>query len=237
MTTRDLIGLALLYGYATGLLLIAELIRRRQGYSQDFTRKIVHVGAGMSVFGVLSLFDNWYIGIIPFASFIVINYILWRYRFLESVDAQNSSPGTVYFALSISILFIAFWRTGSPDDRGYIAAAGAMAMTWGDASAAIIGKMWGRHKYTVFGSTRSLEGSLAMFVASATAMLLVLLLVPGSSFSPLSAPLGVSVSIAAAMIAALITTGAEAISPHGTDNLSVPLISGLIVFAAVMALR
>lgn len=236
MTTRDIIGLVLSYTYATGLILIAELVRHRQGYPQEFTRKIVHVGAGMWVFGVLALFDNWYIGIIPFTSFIVINYFLWRFRVLDAVDTQESTPGTVYFALSITILFAAFWRTNSPGDRGYIAAAGSMAMTWGDAFAAIIGKTWGRHRYTIAGSTRSLEGSLTMFIASGTAMFLVLALVPQSPLSPLATPIGIPISLTAALVAALIATGAEAISPHGADNISVPLSSGLTVFAMVMAL-
>ncbi len=236
MTSRDLIGLVVSFVYASSLILVAEIIRRRRGYSQEFTRKIVHVGAGMWVLGVLSLFENWYIGIIPFASFIFINYIVWRYKLLDAIDAPDSTPGTVYFALSITILFGLFWRTGSPGDQGYIAAAGTMAMTWGDALAAIIGKVWGRHKYTVGKSTRSFEGSLAMFIASGTAMFLVLMIGPGSSLSPHTAPLRLGVSLTAALIAALIATGAEAVSPHGMDNISVPLISGLTIFATVMAL-
>lgn len=237
MTTRDLIGLILSFVYPSGLILIAELIRRRLAYPQEFTRKLVHIGAGMWVFGLLALFDNWYIGIIPCILFIGINYITWRYKLLGAIDAESSSPGTIYFMLSISILLIVFWRTGSPEDKGYIAAAGTMAMTWGDALAAIVGKLWGQHRYTIAGSTRSWEGSLAMFLASGIAMLLTLLLVPGSALGPQAAPLGLTVSLAAAGVAALAATGAEAISPHGFDNISVPLISGLIVFGTVMAFR
>lgn len=236
MTTRDLVGLALSYAYATGLIFFAEVIRRRQGYPQEFTRKIVHIGAGMWVFGVLALFDNWYIGVIPFATFIVLNYLFYRFRIFSAMDAPDSTPGTVYFALSITILFLAFWRTGSPSDRGYIAVAGTMAMTWGDALAAIIGKAWGRHRYTIAGGTRSWEGSLAMFAASAVAMLLVLLLVPGSALSPLAAPLGLPVAVSAALVAAALATAAEAISPIGTDNISVPLVSGAAIIATVTSL-
>jgi phytol kinase len=236
MTTQDWIGLGILYAYAGGLLLLAEVVRRWRNYPQDFTRKIVHIGAGMSVFGVLALFDNWYIGIIPFASFIVINYFLWRYKVLESMDAADSTPGTVYFALSITILFVLFWRTGTPDDRGYIAAAGAMAMTWGDSMASLLGRRFGRHHYTVFGGTRSWEGSAAMLVAAFIAMFLTILLVPGSPLGPLTPPLGPGVALAAALAGALVATAAEAVSPHGSDNLSVPLLAGAAVFAAVMAL-
>jgi dolichol kinase len=236
MTTQDWIGLGVSYAYASGLLVLAELVRRWRGYPQDFTRKIVHVGAGMWVFGVLGLFDTWYIGVIPFATFIGINYILWRSRFLEAMDAPDSSPGTVYFALSITLLFLAFWRTDSPDDRGYIAAAGTMAMTWGDAMAAIVGKRFGRHTYTVSGATLSYEGSAAMFIASFSAMFLTILLVPGSALGPLTPPLGAGVALAAALAAAAVATLAEAVSPAGTDNLSVPLLAGATVFGVVMAL-
>ena len=42
MTQRNLIGLVLSYLYAFGLLGLAEAIRRWRGYSQAFTRKLVH---------------------------------------------------------------------------------------------------------------------------------------------------------------------------------------------------
>lgn len=236
MTPQDWIGLGVSYAYAAGLLTLAEVIRRWRGYPQDFTRKIVHIGAGMWVFGVLALFDTWYIGIIPFASFIIINYFLWRYRVLQAMDAPDSSPGTVYFALSITLLFLALWRTDSPDDKGYIAAAGTMAMTWGDSMAAIVGKRFGRRRYQVVGGTRTLEGSAAMFGASLIAMFLTIMLVPGSSLGPLTPPLAVGAALAAAAAGALVAAVAEAVSPAGTDNLSVPLLAGGVVFAIVTML-
>ncbi len=236
MTTRDWIGLGVSYAYASGLLVIAELLRRQLGVPQEFTRKLVHIGAGMWVFGVLALFDTWYIGLIPFATFIGLNYLLWRTRLLASVDAPDSSPGTIYFAISITLLFLAFWRTDSPADRGYIAAAGAMAMTWGDALASLVGQRFGRHRYRVAGSVRSYEGSLAMFAASALAMFLTILLAPGSPVAPLTAPLGPGVALAAAVVGAVAATLAEAVSPAGADNLSVPLVAAGFVFIVVTVL-
>lgn len=236
MTTQDWIGLGLSYAYASGLLVLAEAIRRWRGYPQDFTRKLVHIGAGMWVFGVLALFDSWYIGVIPFATFIGVNYLLWRYKLLEAMDAPDSSPGTVYFALAITILFLLLWRKGLPGDRGFIAAAGTMAMTWGDALAAIVGKAYGRRRYTVLGSTRTWEGTAAMFAASLLAMFLTILLVPGSALGPTSPPLGVGAALAAALVGAAVAAGAEAVSPAGTDNLSVPLLAAGAVFIVVTAL-
>ncbi len=236
MTTQDWIGLGLSYAYASGLLVFAEVVRRWRGYPQDFTRKLVHIGAGMWVFGVLALFDTWQIGVIPFATFIGINYILWRYKLLESMDAPDSSPGTVYFALSITILFLLLWRKGQPGDLGHIAAAGAMAMTWGDALAALVGRRLGRRRYTVLGSTRSWEGSATMFAVSLLAIWPTLLLVPGSPLAPTAEPLSAGAAFTAALLGAAAAAGSEAASPAGTDNLSVPLIAAGVVFIVVTAL-
>lgn len=236
MTTNDWIGLGASYVYAFGLLVLAEVVRHRRGYPQEFTRKIVHIGAGMWVFGVLALFDTWYIGVIPFATFIGLNYLFYRYKLFAAMDAPDSTPGTVYFAFAITLLFLLFWRTDSPADRGYIAATGTMAMTWGDAFAAIVGRRWGRHRYSVGQDSRSWEGSAAMLGFSALAMLLTLALVPGSALAPLAPPLPLGLALAAALAGALVATAAEAVSPAGTDNISVPLLAAGAVFVVVTAL-
>jgi len=231
MTGRDLIGLGIVYAYAFILIGVVEGIRRLLRYPQDFTRKLVHIGAGMCVFIVLSAFDNWYVGIIPFATFIVLNFIFYRYRLLDSVDNEDSTPGTIYFAISITILFAWLWRTNNHADRGYVAAAGTMAMTWGDALASIIGRRWGRHRYTFRGDTRSLEGSATMLIASLVTMFLTLRLVPGSPLSPYTQPFNLSTCVTAALIGSILATIAEGISPRGKDNLSVPLLSAGVIFA------
>lgn len=229
MSGQDVLGLVVSFVYAFSLLGIAEAIQRIRNYPQDFTRKFVHIGAGSWVFGILAMFDHWYIGIIPFLSFIGLNYLTYRLRLLKAVDDEDSTPGTVYFALSISILFLLFWRTDSPADRGYIAAAGAMAMTWGDALASIIGRRWGKHRYTFRGDTRSWEGSAAMFAASSIAMFLTLRLVPSSPLAPTVDPLPLVVCLAGAFAGAIVATVAEGLSPRGSDNLSVPILASLTI--------
>lgn len=231
MTNADFIGLLTSYTYAIGLLVFGELLRRLFGIKPDLTRKVIHIGAGMWVFGVLLLFKHWQIGIIPFATFIGINYLLYRYRVIGAMDTEDSSPGTVYFAISVTLLFGLFWRPDGPVDYVPIAVAGIMAMTWGDALAALIGKRFGRHQYQVGSSVRSWEGSLAMFLASGTAMFLVLLLLPGSFFSPLAVAVSGERTLLTALVSASFATLVEAISPHGTDNLSVPLIAAGVIWA------
>ncbi|MEH1970213.1 diacylglycerol/polyprenol kinase family protein [Nostoc sp.] len=230
MTNNDFIGLAISYVYATGLLVIGEALRRLFAVKPDLTRKVIHIGAGMWAFGVLLLFSHWEIGIIPFATFIGLNYLFYRYRIIGAMDTQDSSPGTVYFAISVTLLFGLLWRPDGPVDSAPIAVAGIMAMTWGDALAALIGRRFGQHKYQVGNSVRSWEGSLAMFVATTVVVFMVLLLLPGSSLSPLSTPLSLGWALLTAVVTATFATLAEAVSPHGTDNLSVPLIAAGVVW-------
>lgn len=231
MTTVDILGLGLSYLYAAVLITTAEIMCRQYGFPQDFTRKLIHIGAGMWVFGILALFDTWYIGVVPFATFILLNYLFYRYRVFQAMDAIQSTPGTVYFALSVTLLFLLFWRTDSTTDQAAIAVAGTMAMTWGDALAAIVGQRWGHHTYTISGTTRSWEGSSAMFLVCSIVLFLTLLLVPGSRFSPHSLSFRLQTCVIAALLGALVATSLEALSPAGTDNLSVPLATGGVIWS------
>ncbi len=230
MTQGDIIGLITSYVYAFGLLFIVEAIGKQFKWPQHFTRKIVHIGAGMWLWGILYFFDHWYFGIIPFATFILLNYIFYRRTTFEQMDAEDSSPGTVYFAFSITVLFALFWRTGGQLDRVPIAAAAVMAMTWGDGMASIIGRKFGKSTYTVLKSTRTWEGSAAMFIFSFISVFLTLWLLPASAMSPNSPAIGIGMAAIMALVASLIAALAEGVTPAGLDNLSVPLLSALTLW-------
>lgn len=96
-----------------------------------------------------------------------------------------------------------------------------MPMTWGDAFAAIIGRRFGRHRYRVFGATRSVEGSAAMF---SFALLSVTL-------SGLVFGLDVARALGFGLALATVATLAEAISVRGLDNLLVPAACAAVGWA------
>jgi phytol kinase len=218
------------YAYAFGLLFAVEGLGRRLRWRQALTRKVIHIGAGMWIWGILALFDHWYFGIIPFATFIGLNYAFYRRQSFGAMDTSESTPGTIYFAFSITVLFVLLWRTGGAPDRVPIAAAAVMAMTLGDAAASLVGERWGRHTYTVHGHTRSWEGTAAMACVSLVSIGVVALWLPGSGLSPHSAGWTPGGRVAITAVGAAIATLSEAISPAGTDNLSVPLLSGLAMY-------
>lgn len=230
MSTGDVVGLVASYIYAFGLLFGVEAIGRRLGWQQRVTRKIIHIGAGMWIWGILALFDAWYFGIIPFATFIVLNYVFYRRQSFSTMDTDESTPGTVYFSISITVLFVLLWRTGGPEDRVPVAAAATMAMTLGDAAASLVGYRWGAHPYQILGHTRSWEGTSAMAVVSLLAVGATLFWLPGSALSPSSTPMAASEVLVTTLVGAAVATIAEGVSPAGTDNLSVPLLSGLAIF-------
>jgi dolichol kinase len=230
MTQNDIIGLILSYAYAFGLLGAAEAVRKWRGYSQAFTRKLVHIGAGMWVWPTMALFDTWVVGIIPFGTFIIMNTIFYRYTVFRAMDKEDSTPGTVYFSFSITLLYALLWRPEGPNDWSVVATGGVMAMTWGDALASIVGQRWGRRGYRVWGHRRTWEGSATMLIVSLTALLITLLVLPGSPLSPTAEAITISMALPVAVLAAIVATLAEATSPAGTDNLSVPLLTAAVLY-------
>jgi uncharacterized protein (TIGR00297 family) len=217
------------YAYAFGLLFGVEAIGKRFKWPQFVTRKLVHIGAGMWVWGILALFDSRLYGLIPFATFIVLNYVFYRYQLFKAMDATDSSPGTVYFAISITLLFGLLWHPNGPRDRVAIAAAAVMAMTWGDGVASLVGRSRGKNTYVTFGHTRSWEGTMAMIALSFLSMLVTLLVLPESELSPHSVAIPPEQAVILAIAGSIVATTAEGSSPAGTDNLSVPLLSGLVL--------
>lgn len=221
MTQHDVIGLVVSYIYAFGLLALATFIQRWRKYPQEFTRKIVHIGAGMWIFGLLALFDHWYWGIIPTATFIIFNYISYKFKLVKAMDLSDDSPGTVYFAFSITLLLALFWSR----NQAWIAVAGVMAMTWGDAFASILGRAYGKHRYYIRRHSRSFEGSAAMFGFSFVAILLVLAL--------MNTGLNAVDVFSFSFFLALIATFVEAISLSGQDNIFVPIGTSMALFLLV----
>ncbi|MBN1560097.1 phosphatidate cytidylyltransferase [candidate division KSB1 bacterium] len=233
MTRSDIVGLVLSYFYAFGLLFIVEAIGKRLHVSQNITRKIIHIGAGLWVWAIVAIFDHWFFGIIPFATFIILNYIFIRKQSFEQMDDEQSTLGTVYFAFSITVLFLAFWRTDALIDRVPLAIAATMAMTLGDAFAALLGGRFGKKVFHFFGNTKTLFGSVTMFFSSFVAIFFTLRYVPGSSLSPASAVLSTQLVFLYSLYSSLVATMAEALSPQGTDNLTVPLLTGLLLYLLI----
>ena len=212
---NDWLAVLISFGFVFAALGAAELLRKVLRLDIEFTRKVVHIGVGMWAWGTVVLFQNKWFAIIPPTAFIFINYFSYRRGlFLAMQSKDRSNLGTVYFPIAFVVIILLFWDATRP-----IIPLLLMPMTWGDAFAAIIGKRYGRHQYTVFGATRSIEGSATMFIVS-----LISVILAGLVISPQLTALGILL----ALVSATLCTIAEALSPWGLDNLIVPAASVLV---------
>lgn len=212
MSMNPWLALILSFGYVFLMLAIGEGLKRWRKLSSDFTRKFIHISVGMYSILAVILYDRWQWAVIPPAAFIVINFLDWKFGILQAMTSSDrSNLGTVYFPISFCVIIWLFW------DKPALLIGSLMPLTWGDSFAAVIGKRFGRRKYSVLGSTRSLEGSAVMLLFSAVSTGLVLGIMGVDNWLGIA----LAVSIGASL--------AEAVSPFGTDNLAIPAISALLL--------
>jgi dolichol kinase len=143
------------------------------------------------------------------------NSIRERLKDLSDITEEGHHTGLILYALSYSGLALLFGV------KPYIVGAGIFPLAYGDSAAAIVGESLGRYKFKMF-QEKSLEGSLSMFVASFISLFIGIMYfstIYGFSIKSQIVPL-LSVS--------LVTTLAEALSPKGLDNLTIPSLGALV---------
>ncbi len=215
--TQDIIALLTAFAYVFAMIGVAEALRKWRGYSVEFTRKFIHIAVGMWAYGTVLLFEHRTFAIIPPLAFVAINgFSYWRGTFKAMETGEKGQLGTVYFPISFVVLIWLLW------DRPHLLVASLMPMTWGDALAAVVGRRIGQRRYTVAGSTRSLEGSVVLFLISWAATLVPLMLLAPEPINPAAA-------VGTAAVTALGAVVVEAVSPWGIDNLTVPAVSALVL--------
>ena len=97
-------------------------------------------------------------------------------------------------------------------------------MVYGDGFAALIGQKFGKVKYTVFGGTKSLEGSLTMFVITSVMSVFVWMV-----FTSIGCTMPEFNIVYILMISAVATI-CEAFSYGGIDNLTVPAVTAILYY-------
>ena len=189
----------------------ALLLRRRWPGQREWSRKLVHIGAGPVVliawaFGVERL-----IAVPAAAAITLLAALNHRMRVLPAIeDVDRHSYGTVAYGASITLLLWLWWPA-----HPAAVAAGVLVMAFGDGLAGLLGPLIPSPSWTVLGERRSLAGTAAMGIASLAVLLTLGLL--GGGPPP-----------AAIALIALVATGLEQWALLGIDNLLVPLaVAGL----------
>jgi len=215
---NNTIGFLICIGYVFAIIGGAELLRRAFGYGTGFTRKVIHIGVGMMSWILPFLFDIPWPFVVAALFFAILNLLDWRFGFFSAMaSSDRNNLGTVYFPLAAATVVVIFW------EQPPLMVAALMPLTWGDGIASVIGNSFGKHAYTIFGHTRTLQGSAGFFLAGLFFTWLALWIVPGPpALGPLLA-LGPAVAIMGS------TTLIEAVSIWGLDNLTITAAAILIL--------
>lgn len=209
-----------IYGYIVSTIyigLVFLLAKFLGKFGKEASRKCVHILlANWWIIAMIFFTTPVYAAIMP-AVFIIVNYLSHKFKIIKMIErekGEDDSLGTVYYAISLTILAL---LTFGPMKEPLIGLAGIFTMGYGDGLAAIIGKKVKSYKYEISNSIKSVAGSLTMFIISLLINGLILMF------------LGASYWLIKAIIIAIIATFTEAVSAKGTDNITVPLlISGLV---------
>lgn len=202
MVQSDLLGLIFVYGYVAILLIISEKLSDKY---PTFSRKFIHIMVGNVLF-ILPFFDTRFaMTFLAAAPFVILTFLISPYspiKLNHKVSSSGHGLGLVYYAIAWTVLAFIFF------DQPWIIAVGIAAMSYGDGLASLIGQKYGKTKYNLLGDTKSVEGSLAMFLVLIIALTGVLFYYG----QPISAITIITVS--------LVATVLEGITPKGLDNLT-----------------
>jgi phytol kinase len=204
--------------YVGAIVLTAELLHRYTDTNPEYVRKVVHIGTGNVILLAWLLQLPAWVGITSAILAAIVTLISYSLPILPGVNSVGrKSLGTFFYAVSIGVVTAVFWHLKLPQ-YGVI---GILIMAWGDGLAAIIGQKFGKHPYTIFGNTKSWEGTFTMLIVSYAIVSIVLFSVEGNIWQIWV--VGIPVAIAA--------TAIESIAQWGLDNLTVPLTSAGLALA------
>lgn len=200
----------------TVLLILAILLGnewwwRNHVVHSEVSRKFVHITVGSFV-AFWPFFLSW--NEIRFLSvaFLVVVLVSKYLKLFQAIHSvQRPTWGEIFFAAAVGIIT---FLTQDP----WVYAASLLLMSLADGLAAILGVQYGRrHRYTVFGATKSIVGTMTFFAVS-FAILVIL-------NQHIVTSLNLGWIVAVSLLASLI----ENIGVRGLDNLLVPIMVALVL--------
>lgn len=175
-------GIVMLWGYLIGYgFLFAIILGTGAAYKlfkfpAEISRKIIHISICFTWIIIYHFFrGSWQCLVMPI-SFIIINALSLKYHFFKGMEreGEKSTPGTVYYAMAITLLFAASLIWEETLIPGGVA---TFCLSFGDGFAALFGEFFGK-KSPKITKTKSLVGSLACAVFSIIGIYILSIFVP-----------------------------------------------------------
>ena len=235
---QDALALVLTVVAIQALVLVNGFLQKKELLPTYITRKIIHIFAAPIFVLCWMLYSGapasrFFAAVVPLAFIIQFAAIGFGWRedeaFVKSMsrsgDPRELLGGTMHYAVVMLIVVLLFFTNGSGETVFSPAAMIILgALAGGDGLADIIGRRYGGKSFGMGGSTKTLAGSLAMFVGSALMSLALL-----GAFT-LRMPFGLEAFLLPTLLLSLLATIVEALSPRGWDNYLIPLA----VFAGIL---
>ena len=193
--------------------------------NSEYSRKVIHILLGNFYFIALLYFTEWYFTCLGPFIFIFVNYFSVKYRYIKLMLRNpkklrrgrekdggegiggGSDYGTVYYAISLTLITIYSWKNNKPE----IGLCPFLSMAFGDGLAGVLGSSIKSHTFIIFESKKSVVGCSTMFLTCFFIYEIYFLYFE------------INKGIIKAFFMGIISMILEAISPNSTDNLTVPL--------------
>jgi phytol kinase len=210
----------LLWVYAC--LNFAGYLRLRRGVRTGYTRKVFHVLTFITAAALQATLGLPLLCLFGAAVTTVLAYTLVRgdgHPMYEAIAREKDEPYRTYYIIVPYLATLVGGVAGSIW-FGPASIIGYLVGGLGDAAGEPVGTRWGKHRYSVptlnrIKTTRSIEGSIGVFLASTIAISIGILVLPQFTLSPRSMVL--------IPVVAGVCTFVEAMSPHGWDNATMQL--------------
>jgi len=236
----DLFIVLITYIYVFTTILVPVQLKKRGKITKFQARKAVHLLAGLSVLTVSYYEWKWWAVIIAGSlTFLVLlsskkSKVKQLKELYESIGEEAEEEvgylqGPFHYCLSITLLVLTF-VIFAPNQL-YFPVAGILLMIISDTLASVIGKRYGKIsiKLPWTNSHRTLEGSLAFLISGFILCFIAFTLLGVTN--PLTQE---HISLETALIFSLVTTVlatlVEILSPSTWDDLTVPILTTLIIF-------
>jgi phytol kinase len=198
------------------LVLIAEILWEQRKLKGEYLRKLIHISGGTFI-AFWPWFMSWgaiqVLGVLALLGFL-INRELKLFNFLGRL--KRISSGEIFF--SLAIIICATLTTSK-----VFFAVSILMVALADGLAAVMGTAYGLHrwKYTIYGHTKTLIGSMTFWIVA------ILILGAGLLFAHDSISFNNYILIIFALPPVLTTV--ENFSVYGLDNLVLPVVTLVIL--------
>ena len=227
MIFTDILALIVVYIYVAVVFVISEKVLKTR---PEVSRKFLHIMIGNMIFAMPFFSDPWVMVWLLTLPITIVLFFLTEYspiKIENSVTESGHALGLFFYAGIWTILIAIFALiapAGNPNYYIWIVALAIVPMVYGDGFAALIGQKFGKIKYTIFGGTKSLEGSLTMFVITTVMSVFVWMVYTSIGFAMPEFNLIYILAISA------VATVCEALSYGGIDNLTVPGLTAILYY-------